>query len=134
MTDAEINFAPICSKCGHIIFDEINFVEEELFGQLDKTSNKYVAPYRIDPYKCPHCGSYFKTISTPLKLPYTYDNLELKKKVMAEHHKENNSYTCTGCSYDDGAFHNLCTVCTRSSSDGIDDYYEPNKENQNEDT
>lgn len=84
MIDAEINFAPICSKCGHIIFDEINFVEEELFDQLDKTSRNYAASYRIEPYKCPHCGSYFKTISAPLKLPYTYDNLELKKKLMNE--------------------------------------------------
>ena len=36
---------------------------------------------------------------------------------------------CEGCDYDDGAFHSLCTVCTRLNPYvGEDDYYELSNE------
>ncbi len=42
---------------------------------------------------------------------------------------------CDGCDYNNDAFHSLCTVCIRlNPDDGEDDFYEPIKEDQNEDS
>jgi len=124
MINAEINFAPICSNCGHIILEEVSITDGDSILYYDN----HVACdtiYTIVPHNCPNCGCTFTRITMPCKLPYTYENLKLKKAV---------TLSCKGCSYDDGAFHSLCAVCTRLSSDGIDDYYNLELENQNEDT
>ena len=116
MASAEIHFAPICSNCGNVIFEEINFIGDETFY----SDNRVICNmnHTIVPHKCPKCGHIFTRIIMPCKLPYTYENLKLKKATL----------NCKGCLYDDGTFHSFCTVCTRSNpDDGEDDYYEPTR-------
>lgn len=54
---AAILFRPICSKCKHILYDTIDYIE-------------YPYGYDIIPNKCPFCNEPFESIEIPTTLPF----------------------------------------------------------------
>ena len=65
---ADIDFLPVCSKCGSVQWGEIIDVE----AQLNETSEryKYCNSYRIYPSYCKKCGERFEQVRIPTKLPF----------------------------------------------------------------
>lgn len=70
-----IIFAPICSKCKHIITDEVNYKEDEKsFDYLSMNYNLY-REYEIKPYKCSNCGTVFRSIVAPGDFPIKFKDI-----------------------------------------------------------
>lgn len=66
---AKINFVPICSSCGAVISEEVDYKTitdyvETREGMLE-LKEKVIVPCR-----CRKCGETFTMISVPTKLPY----------------------------------------------------------------
>ena len=65
---ASILFRPICSKCKHILYTEINCSEYPILTNY--YSGCYLGYYEITPEKCPYCNAIFNNIEMPTKLPF----------------------------------------------------------------
>lgn len=65
--DATIEFLPVCSSCGRILYGHID-CEEKLEWYDDK---KFRIPETtITPYTCPNCHAVFRAITMPTRLPF----------------------------------------------------------------
>jgi len=56
---ATIQFLPVCSNCGRIIYDIIDITEDQLSGETYHT-----------PHKCKRCGAIFENIIVPNHFPF----------------------------------------------------------------
>ena len=73
MKEAEIHFAPICSRCGAVLYRKKIDIELEDLDLLGCESLSFMPQIaRITPDRCPCCGAVFTLIQAPAKLPYTY--------------------------------------------------------------
>ena len=73
MTDAgtaTIEFLPICSNCGKVIYGVIDY---EHCATIEQERIKY-PEYQIAPYYCRNCGAIFTRITMPTSLPF--DNIQ----------------------------------------------------------
>lgn len=70
---ASIIFRPICSKCKHIIYEDVDYIEYPVHSKLG-----WFKDYSITPKECPYCGIRFNKIEMPTSLPFyereAYDN------------------------------------------------------------
>ena len=67
---ASIVFRPICSKCKHLIYEEIDYIEYPI--QINNYKKCLSNDYEIIPNKCPHCNTPFESIEIPTKLPFDW--------------------------------------------------------------
>jgi len=62
---ATIQFLPVCSNCGHIIYDIIDITKDQSSTEI------YHMPHpRIEPGQCKRCGAIFEQIIIPNRLPF----------------------------------------------------------------
>ena len=62
---ATIQFLPVCSNCGRIIYDIIDVTEDQLSAEA------YHIPHtRIEPEQCKRCGAIFRQIDVPNRFPF----------------------------------------------------------------
>ena len=64
---AGIEFQPVCSNCGKVIYDIVN-VEQNVPAINDRGVNS--VSYFVEPRRCKRCGVFFDYISAPTRLPY----------------------------------------------------------------
>ena len=57
---AQINFKPVCSNCGKVLNDTIDFDGDKVIPEF-----------------CSHCGSWFDLITLPTDLPYKHQEKEI---------------------------------------------------------
>lgn len=62
-----IEFLPVCSECGHIIRERVNY--DETPTRVGCISN-YISRGEIEPHVCPNCGVVFERIILPRDLPF----------------------------------------------------------------
>ena len=55
---AEIKFLPVCSNCGKIIYQKIDYQHPDLFR------------HEFTPAHCPHCWAMIESIMMPTRLPF----------------------------------------------------------------
>ena len=65
---AEILFRPICSKCKHILYEEIDYIEYPV--AIGDYKGMLMNNFTITPQKCPYCNAPFERIEIPTKLPF----------------------------------------------------------------
>ena len=70
-----IIFAPICSKCKHIITDKVNYKEDEKSYDYPTMNYNLNREYEIKPDKCPNCGTIFRSIATPSDFPIKFEDM-----------------------------------------------------------
>ena len=70
-----IIFAPICSKCKHIITDKVNYKENEKSFDYPTMNYNLNREYEIEPDKCPNCRTIFRSISTPSDFPIKFEDM-----------------------------------------------------------
>lgn len=62
---ATIQFLPVCSNCGRIIYDIIDVAEDPLYTE------PYHGPHtKIEPQQCKRCGAFFENITVPNRFPF----------------------------------------------------------------
>lgn len=69
---AEINFLPVCSACGSVIGEEIDYREAEYSENRQKTDS-HLNAHEIIPRRCPNCAEWFDRITMPTRLPFSPD-------------------------------------------------------------
>lgn len=80
---ADIEFLPVCSNCGQIIYEIIDIEYSDEIDDCRPNKNKYLFKESyIMPFMCPYCKHQFTGIIAPSKLPF--DNrkpftMEIKK-------------------------------------------------------
>ena len=62
---ATIQFLPVCSNCGRIIYDIINVTKETLVREIVTIPRTVV-----EPGQCKYCGAIFEQITIPNHLPF----------------------------------------------------------------
>ena len=78
---ASINFLPVCSACGKILYNiEIGVIDDDVSdfatghdGIIYKNRHQSVVPHH-----CPYCNKIFEAIHVPAKFPFEsklYDDL-----------------------------------------------------------
>lgn len=71
---AQILFKPVCSKCGKVIEQRIDFITNVYpIDEIKFISDRTMITgknYEIVPDKCPHCGAHFDMIALCGKLPF----------------------------------------------------------------
>ena len=76
---AEINFLPVCSECGNVLFgEEIDY--EHIKDILD--GERIILRHAVGivhPTKCPKCNVVFSKITAPTRLPFYCKNKEWYK-------------------------------------------------------
>ena len=65
--DAGIEFQPVCSNCGTVIYDIVT-VEQCPHIVDDRGINS--VSYSIEPRRCKRCGVFFDYVGVPTNLPY----------------------------------------------------------------
>ena len=65
--DAGIEFQPVCSNCGTVIYDIVSV--EQYKPVVDQRGRNSVS-YSIEPHRCKRCGVIFERVSMPTRLPY----------------------------------------------------------------
>lgn len=70
---AEINFLPVCSACGSVIDEEIDYREAEYSENRQNNGFTLKHACEIVPRRCPKCAEWFDRITMPTKLPYSPD-------------------------------------------------------------
>lgn len=86
---ADIEFLPVCSNCGQIIYEiiDIEYSNNEI-DDCRPNKNKYLFKESyITPFMCPYCNRQFTGIIIPSKLPFDNRKLftmEIKKQVKGE--------------------------------------------------
>ena len=70
---ATINFLPVCSCCGHVLYgEEINYEEISDFD-IREINHMKIATHRkgyVTPSFCPRCKAILVSIEIPTKLPF----------------------------------------------------------------
>ena len=64
---AGIEFQPVCSNCGKVIYDIVNV--EQCTHVVDGRGINSVS-YSIEPRRCKRCGVFFEYVGAPTRLPY----------------------------------------------------------------
>lgn len=67
---ASILFVPVCSECGNLITDEVDFIEHNATNKAGNVLMKY---QHIQPTECRKCGAEFEVIAMP-KFPVRVKN------------------------------------------------------------
>ena len=63
---ADIEFRPVCSKCGRMVDGIVDCSQTEPY----RSGGYNVVDYLIEPGKCQHCGALFQSIRMPTRLPF----------------------------------------------------------------
>lgn len=78
---AQINFLPVCSECGHVLYGETVSVDRAtvILQSTSMADEKITTvPHRtvanreilISPWRCKYCGARFDAVIMPGKLPF----------------------------------------------------------------
>ena len=81
--EADIIFLPVCSNCGEVIKDEIDFKKTD--DPIPYIDNKIYVPFErpsIYPAMCPKCKAFFNSIIINYKLPFDNSNWEPEDKQL----------------------------------------------------
>ena len=62
---ATIQFLPVCSNCGRIIYDIIDITEVPLVKGIATIPHNV-----IEPRQCKRCGAIFRQIDVPNRFPF----------------------------------------------------------------
>lgn len=68
--DPEIQFLPVCSKCGYVIRQLIDITDEPISVSVDDRSVGLCRRRMIVPPICPNCQAVFRRIIIATKLPF----------------------------------------------------------------
>lgn len=67
---ANINFLPVCSNCGRVLYDQDVAVETDIIDNEVKPLPMKIPLSRLTPGRCVYCGAIFETVTMPTKLPF----------------------------------------------------------------
>lgn len=68
---ARIEFLPICSNCGTVLWDKtIDILEDRLVVNREEEVLWPVKNWNIEPLECPKCRHMFDSIVMPTNLPF----------------------------------------------------------------
>ena len=68
---AEINFLPVCSNCGRVLYGQEIAIETDIIDNEVEALPLKIPYSRITPWRCCYCGEVFEMVTMPTKLPFS---------------------------------------------------------------